>query len=241
MPLSYPPPDVYEKEYVYWPWGKLIGAVAALVAELAPQGGSVLDYMCGTGYLLNRVALLRPDLHLIGCSSDPDYIAYGRGMYPQIELAHADAVTFRPPSPVDVAVCTGGIHHLTVECRRPFLTRVMRALGPAGWFVVGEEVLSSHTDELARRHAVMELSGALLRHSIDSGAPPEVLEAGLAVLEADLLQRGEYKLTEEELRCLLQEHINVVSVQRCWPDDPSLLYGDRIVLCGPASAAGARS
>jgi SAM-dependent methyltransferase len=240
MRSSLPPPDVYEKEYIYWPWGKLIETVSTLVVDLAPQHGLVVDYMCGTGYLLSKVAEARPDLRLVGCSLDSDYIDYGLTRYSRIELFKADAVSYVAPAPVDIAICTAGIHHLPTGRLHSFLRNVVQALRAGGWFVIGEEVLSPFRDETSRRHATLELNSALLRHSIANGAPEDVLEAGIALLQADILLRGEFKLTDQGLRDLLEAHIKIASTQRLWPDDPTAQYGDRIFLCGPKSNGGSR-
>ena len=61
-----PPPDTYELEYFFWPWGRLLEEVAEYVINKAPQEGFVLDYMCGTGFLLHHIGIRRSDLILAG-------------------------------------------------------------------------------------------------------------------------------------------------------------------------------
>lgn len=239
MPLDYLDPNIYEMEYVYWPWGDLIEAVVRLVTRLAPPHGCVLDYMCGTGYLLGQIARSRSDLRLIGCSlGRQDYIAYGVDKYPQTELFHADALAFVPRVVPNLITCTGGLHHLRPEDRHAFLSKVTAELEPGGWLIVGEEVLSPYVDEGSRRAAALELNSDVLRYSIAHDAPVEVLQAGVDVLRGDLLQLDEYKLTEEGLRNLLDSFIPIAAVERTWPPDSALLYGDRVILCGPKPDCG---
>lgn len=38
-----PEPLVYEQEYVYWPWGKLLGVAADWVEAHAPRSAVVVD------------------------------------------------------------------------------------------------------------------------------------------------------------------------------------------------------
>lgn len=47
-----PDPDVYEQEYTFLPWGRLIDEVVVYVSGNARKDGAVLDLMCGPGYLL---------------------------------------------------------------------------------------------------------------------------------------------------------------------------------------------
>lgn len=234
MQLDYPSPETYEKEYIYWPWGRLIESAIKLAVKLAPPNGCVLDYMCGTGYLLGQLANKRQDLNLVGCSlGRADYITYGIDKYPRVRLFHADALTFAPLEAADVVICTGGIHHLRSEDRDPFLSKITSEIRPGGWLIIGEEVLSPHTDELMRRAAVAELHSDLLRYSITSKAPAEILQVSLDLFRADLFELGEYKLTEANLRTLIQSHISIAALERVWPSDPVSLYGDRLFLCGP--------
>src|SRR5437870_4892471 len=86
-----PPPDIYEAEYKFWPWGRLLAEAAACAISTAPRDGHVVDYMCGTGYLLNLIQSKRPDLSLEGWDILQSYIEYGRRRYPNVVLHCGDA------------------------------------------------------------------------------------------------------------------------------------------------------
>jgi 2-polyprenyl-3-methyl-5-hydroxy-6-metoxy-1,4-benzoquinol methylase len=62
-----PDPELYEQEFDYWPWGNLLQQITEWTVANAPTATSILDYMCGTGYLLNSISALRKDLSVTGC------------------------------------------------------------------------------------------------------------------------------------------------------------------------------
>lgn len=51
-----PKSEVYEQEFEFMPWGTLIDKILTTVQNKAPKNGSVLDLMCGPGYLLGEIA-----------------------------------------------------------------------------------------------------------------------------------------------------------------------------------------
>ena len=110
-----PEPAVYELEYQFWPWGRLLARVASWVHSHAPQNGVIVDYMCGTGYLLNDLLARRSDLQAAGCSITESYIDYARMRYPRIHVSLCDAMIFEPISSPDIILCTAGLHHLARE------------------------------------------------------------------------------------------------------------------------------
>src|SRR5882724_10331556 len=79
-----PSPEVYEAEYLYWPWGKLINWCAEWVVRSISDGGTVFDYMCGTGYLLALIQKKRPDLQLFGCDIEPPFVDYAHRNYGKV-------------------------------------------------------------------------------------------------------------------------------------------------------------
>ena len=233
--VKLPAPDIYEKEYSFWPWGELIESVARLVASHASPHARIVDYMCGTGYLLNRISEIRDDLSLEGCDIDPRYVAYGTRRYPSIFLHHADALRFVPERTPEIAICTAGIHHLARPEQRDFVAKVSSELPANGWFVVGEELIEEWGSERERRRAIVELTSALLKHAIERDSPGNILEAATDVLANDLLERGEYKLSEKRLNTLLCSHFEVIEVHRLWRATSSG-GGDALFICQPQSS-----
>jgi hypothetical protein len=192
--------------------------------------------MCGTGYLLGQLSLKRPDLQLFGCSLEPaQYLIFGRDKYPGISLTHADALEFGCPTTPDVAVCTGGIHHLKIQDRDAFVRKVAQDLRIGGWFLVGEPVIEPYATEIERRLAAIMLNTELMRYAVARQAPRELLDTTVNLLRADLFEEGESKLTETALRDLLARHFPVAEFFRVWPKD-NQRFGDRLLVCGPSSA-----
>ena len=92
-----PGPATYEEEYDYFPWGQLLKQAEERICMAARPNATILDYMCGTGYLLSRVSRRRPDLHLFGCSLIEQYIEYGAQRYSGVTLACCDVFDYVPP------------------------------------------------------------------------------------------------------------------------------------------------
>jgi SAM-dependent methyltransferase len=225
-----PPPGVYEQEFAYWPWGGLLEQAAELVAGFAPRDAYVIDYMCGTGFLLERIRVRRPDLALEGCDTSATYVHFARERYPRVHVACADARELRPPRSPAIVVCTAGLHHLDRHDQPQFIAKVAAELQPGGYFVIGEELIGGFRDERERRRAVIGMCSALLEYIVDAGAPVSVIEAATDVLCNDLLERGEYKVSEAGLRALLKGTFVIDTFDRIWPSETSP-FGDVLIAC----------
>ena len=225
-----PEPSVYELEYNYWPWGKLLSSLVERIKFGLPKGSKVCDYMCGTGFLLNSVSQARPDLHLVGCSLDASYIAYGKRKYPQINIEFADALKWKPLTPQDTIICTAGLHHLDRASQPRFISKVASELSQGAFFFLGEELITAYNTEEERRAAVNALFSRLIRHLTDIKAPDNVVQAAFDVFDNDLSERGEYKISYGEMTRLLGTHFSIESVEHFWPPDDSLM-GDFLFVC----------
>jgi SAM-dependent methyltransferase len=224
-----PTPEIYELEYAYFAWGMLLRSAAEHVAREAPAGAKVVDYMCGTGYLLGCIHARRPDLRLAGCSLDPrSYVSYGSSRFPAIEIRYQDALEYTVPERPDVVICTGGLHHLPRSMQPRFVTKVASELPPAGLFVVGEELIGAYRTEAERKRRALEMNLQLLDGLLDREAPAEVLDAACELLGNDLLERGEYKISMDELAALLAPHFTTEAIESFWPSGPTI--GDVLLL-----------
>jgi hypothetical protein len=226
-----PEPDVYEQEYTFWPWGTLLDRVTEWVSQNAPRDCHIVDYMCGTGYLLNAIHTRRPDLSTEGWDISSSYISYGRLRYPQIGLHEGDALEAELVGAPRLVLCTAGIHHLTADEKKIFLEKVASELPNEGWFIVGEEVLSYFSSERERREKVIELHTALMQFSILHDAPVPVIEAACNVLANDMLQRGEFKISLHILKELLATYFCIEDVKMIWPATMDLVFGDSVLVC----------
>jgi SAM-dependent methyltransferase len=225
-----PDPAVYEQEYKFWPWGGLLATAAAWLKANAPPNGHVIDYMCGTGFLLNRIAELRPDLTMVGCDISQEYVDYANRQYPAIDVRCADALHFVPQETPGVVICTAGLHHLVRSRQDEFIRKVAIELASGSIFVLGEEVIRDFQTEGQRRAAALEMGHGLLSYALNSDAPNDVLAAAIDVLGNDLLERGEYKLSDRMIRAMLQPAFELLSVNWIWGSE-SIDYGDLLYFC----------
>jgi len=225
-----PSPEVYEQEYQYWPWGTLIDKTAELIQQKAGYSSFILEYMCGTGYLLNEISGRRPDLQLSGCSLTPEYIDYAHNKYPQLRIVLQDALLYKPIGPPDVVICTAGLHHLTRRNQKLFIEKIASELASGKLFLLGEEVIRPYADEQDRKLSVLELWTSLITFSVRRGATEQVIRAAGTAMTNDLFELGEYKLCLRDLVSLVRPYFLIETVEKTWYDS-SLQYGDVLLVC----------
>lgn len=223
-------PAIYEGEYSFWPWARVIDAAVSWIEANAPREALIVDYMCGTGYLLHRAKTARPDLRCFGCDLDSAFISYGRQRYSGVELAAGSALDYEPPGPLDVIVCTGGLHHLPRTRRGEFLAKCGAELAPAGAALIGEEVIAPHDGTASRRSAVLHLYSAILAHMIGAGAPPEILDSAVTAMRKEFSEEGTSKDSRAGMIRMLERDLAVESLRQTWPDE-ECQFGDFFFVC----------
>ncbi len=230
-----PAPDIYEEEYKYLPWGRLIDWVVDWVAECVGADSGVLDYMCGTGYLLRQLRHVRPLLRLAGCDLSAAYIEYGAGRCSDALFAACDAFEYAPPFQPDIVTCTAGIHHLPFHDQAVFLDKLADELRPDGYLILGEILVRDDSRPEMRQRSVIELGAAVLQYAVGQSAPAGVLGAGMQVMENDLLLRGEYKRSLASLSEIVGQRFHVREVVHTWPtgESASEEFGDFVFVCSP--------
>jgi len=225
------PPDaqLYEREYEFWPWGRLINFVVGWIEKNAASNAHILDYMCGTGFLLNELANRRPDLFCYGCSLTPEYISYAQQFYPLIEVVLCDARDYRPAKDPDIVICTAGIHHLPWDSQHRFVEKVANEISTGKIFLVGEELIRDFKDEKARRLSVIEMISAVMNYMSERDATSEIITTAADVLKADLAGQ-EYKIDMSATIEMLSPHFDIEEQHRVWPDAETG-YGDYVFVC----------
>lgn len=227
-----PPPDIYEQEYLFWPWGSLLDEVTNYVVNNAPVKGVILDYMCGTGFLLNRIGLQRPDLVVGGCTLEPkSYVEYANKKYPEANVVFKDAFDFRPFTRPDIITCTAGIHHLSRNLQANFIQKTAKELQKKGLFLIGEEVIRDYSGEVERRLSTLELFEALTEIAINKNAPDEVIKAAIDMFSNDIFENGEYKCSLIQLQELISPYFEVIHTKWIWPAQDSPNFGDIFLVC----------
>lgn len=232
-----PDPDVYEQEYTFLPWGKLIDEVVVHVSQNARRDGAVLDLMCGPGYLLGQIQDRRPDLRFFGVDLDEKYLAYARTAQPHVTFKKADVLgrldgitrQLGGRRTFDVVTCTAGIHHLPDESQVTMLKRIRGLVGRGGFAVIGDPHIGDYSDERERLLAGAELGYHTLTYAIKRGASKRVIDAAVDVLRNDVLQ-VEWKTSPGEQLARLESVFGHVSPRKTWPDFDSR-YGDYYYVC----------
>lgn len=225
-----PGPDVYEQEYDYWPWGKLLKEATRLVAENAPPSSFIVDYMCGTGFLLRKILSKRNDLSAIGCDIRKSYVDYARTTYPAAQFVRADARTYKPQRRPDFVICTAGLHHLDRRDQPRFIAKVADELPLGGFLLLGEEVIRDYRSESERKRATLELFSELMRFLDGKKTPEAVVQAAADMLVNDWCARGEYKTSRIALERMLRPFFKVISARQIWPPHRRE-FGDWLFLC----------
>ncbi len=224
-----PKSEVYEQEFEFMPWGTLIDKILATIQNEAPKNGSVLDLMCGPGYLLGEIAKRRPDLTLEGTDISDEFIQHAERKYPDISFQVADVLSWTPSKKYDVVLCTGGIHHLPYDRQAPFLETIPALLNPNGFAVFADPYVDDFSNELERKQSAAKLGYEYMVATMKNGANDEIVKATVDILYNDVMG-FEYKTSLKKLEPVFKRLFSNVEIDKTWPESKSE-YGDYIVLC----------
>ncbi len=225
-----PGPEVYEQEYVFWPWGHLLEEACQWVATHASPSAHIVDYMCGTGFLLSEIISKRRDLSGLGCDISKAFMDYAQTKYPSVTFVTGDARALDPTDRPDIVLCTAGLHHLKRDDQPRFIKKVSRELPRSGYFLVGEELIGSYRSESERKRAVLEMFSGLMRYLDRMKTPEAVVEAAADMLVNEWCGRGEYKTSRLELEKMLGGHFKIVAARKIWPKR-RVQFGDWLFVC----------
>ena len=228
MPDILPSPGTYERELKFMPYKKSLETVLDKVANDAKKEATVLDLMCGPGYLLGQLQSRRPDLNLRGVDIDPSFIEHGRGKYSGIDFELADVRTWQAPESYDVVLCTGALHHLPYEDQEEFIEHMAGMMHSEGFGILSDCYIGhwgDYENEIQRKLAAAQLGHAYLRETIANGAPDDVVEAAANILTNDVMGR-EFKTTVYRRLPILQKVFGKDNVEttRVWPSRPYYEY-----------------
>jgi len=121
-------------------WARYLAVTAEHTIERLSLAGDarVLDVGCGTGALLERLALAFPRARLTGIEPVPEMREQARGRLPaEVDLcaARAQRLPFTG-SVFDAVVCTSVLHHLPAGAAAGAVLEMSRVLRPGGQVVV---------------------------------------------------------------------------------------------------------
>lgn len=224
-----PPPEIYEREYKYWPWGSLINWIAGWIGKSAPFNAFIFDYMCGTGHLLSILQQLRSDVRLAGCDIHYPFVNFANRTRPRIAISHADALAFGLKERPDIITCTAGLHHLTFNDQEIFVSKLANECDKETFVLIGEEAIGEANNEQSRKLGALRLASELIVYGIKRDWPNEMIDAAVEVLKNDILLRGEYKRAAGEWKRLLEPNFKILESHWTWVAPSG--GGDIVLVC----------
>jgi 2-polyprenyl-3-methyl-5-hydroxy-6-metoxy-1,4-benzoquinol methylase len=227
--IDLPPPDIYEQELIYIPYKKSLEKVLSIVSARTPVNGTVLDLMCGPGYLLSQIADVRSDLSLTGVDLDEDYIDYARRNHSGINFQVGDVLHWNPLQQFDVVLCTGSIHHVPYEKQANAIAAISKHTTPEGLSIISDCYINDYSNENERKQAAAKLGFEYLIETIKNGAPTEVIAATADILHNDVMM-NEFKTSVKKRFNAFEQYFSNVQIFKTWPEHDSQ-YGDYIMVC----------
>ena len=227
--MKFPKPEIYEQFFEFTPWGILIDKVISIILNEVPQNSTVLDIMCGTGYLLNEVNKRRNDLILEGLDLNNDFIKYAEHKYSSISFHVADIVAWETPKTYDLVLCTGGLHHLSPDKREIVLNKISHLLKAEGLAIFADPYIDDFTSESERKQAAAKIGYEYLRSALLKGPTNEIIEATIEILQNDVLEL-EFKTSLIKMIPVFHKYFKQVQANKTWQENESE-FGDYYIIC----------
>lgn len=205
------------------PWGILITEILELVKK-TPENGTVLDLMCGPGYLLQKIKELRPDLKLTGVDMEPQFMDFARKKYKGIYFVTADTSNWDTNETYNLILVTGGVHHLPYEKQESFISKVSKLLHPDGLAIIADPYINDYTNEEERKIGAAKLGYEYLVASMKNGADTDIQKACMSIMENDVLGI-EFKNSINQFKPVLEKYFSAVQMHKTWPAEETQ-YGD---------------
>ncbi len=224
-----PESEVYEQSLQYWPYKDSLQAVIDRACKDAPENATLLDVMCGPGYLLGKIAEKRPDLKLTGVDIDDRYIEHGRKTYPTAEFIKGDVLNWQPDELFDMVLCTGSLHHVSYEEQEQALANMASMAKPGGLVIISDAYVDDYENETERKQAAAKLGYEYLRVTIDNKAPDQIVEWTVDILWNDVLKH-EFKTSINKRLPVFNKYFAETDTIKTWPEFESG-YGDYIHIC----------
>ncbi|MFA6383190.1 MAG: class I SAM-dependent methyltransferase [Parcubacteria group bacterium] len=224
-----PDSKIYEQELEYWPYKASWHKVLDYICQNTPENGSLLDLMCGPGYLLGKIAEKRGDIELKGMDVDERYVSYAKEKYPKIDFDLGDIFLWKPEKQFDAVVCTGSLHHIPYDQQEDAVKRMASMVKPEGFVLISDCYIDDYSNETKRKLAAAKLGHEYLKGTIENGAPDPVIEPCIEILWNDVLMK-EFKTSTKKRLPIFEKYFQKVETLKTWPNFESE-YGDYISIC----------
>lgn len=221
-----PDSKIYEQELEYMPYKDSLKNVLDYICENAPLNGTLLDMMCGPGYLLGQIVLRRTDLKLKGVDFDERYINHSKEKYPEIKFELGDVLSWESKEPFDVVICTGSLHHVPYEQQEKAVERMASIVKSEGFVIISDCYVDDYSNETERKLAAAKLGYEYLRETIQNEAPRKVVKETAEILENDVMMT-EFKTSLNKRLPIFNKFFRTIQTVKTWPRLESE-YGDYI-------------
>jgi ubiquinone/menaquinone biosynthesis C-methylase UbiE len=219
-----PTAETYDKEFKYMPWGQLVREIQQIVIDNVPEGGRVLDLLCGTGYLIADIKKKRADIEFVGVDLEDSYIRYAQEQYPGIEFIVADALEWESDQKFNAVLCTGGLHHVPYDKQGILIQKIAAHTKENGFAIVADPYIDNYESESERKIAAAKLGYQYLVATIQNGAPDDVIEATVNLIPNDVML-VEFKSSLKKIEPLFHKSFQNVEKHKTWPLE-QVEYGD---------------
>lgn len=224
-----PDSKIYEQELRYMPYRDSLQKVLDYICKNAPANGTLLDLMCGPGYLLGKIASKRKDLKLNGVDIDKRYINFSRKKYPRIDFEMGNVLSWKSKELFDVVICTGSLHHIPYNQQKNAVKKMASLVKPEGFAIISDCYVDDYSNETERKLAAAKLGYEYLRETIQNGANQQVIESTIDILWNDVLIK-EFKISLKKRLPIFERIFGRVETLKTWPKFKSE-YGDYISIC----------
>jgi len=224
-----PDSKIYEQELRYWPYKASWQKVLEYICQNTPKNGSLLDLMCGPGYLLGKIAKKRKDLILKGMDIDKRYIGFARKKYPRIDFELGNILSWKSKEKYDAVVCTGSLHHVPYNQQENAVKKMAAMVKPGGFVLISDCYVDDYSNETERKIAAAKLGYEYLKGTIQNGAPQPVIEPCVDILWNDVFMK-EFKTSTKKRLPIFKKIFSNVRTFKTWPTSKSE-YGDYISIC----------
>lgn len=226
---EFPNSNIYESFFKVTPWGILIREIISVIQKNASSNSTILDLMCGTGYLLNEIQKERKDLILEGIDLNDEYIKYAQENYHSIKFQTANALTWTTDRKFDVILCTGGLHHLQNDEKESFVKKIYQLIKSNGFAIIADPYIDDYSNEIDRKKAAAKLGYEYLNYAIEKNASDKTIEATLDILYNDVLL-FEFKTSIKKIEPILKKCFQSIEVKKVWQTNDTE-FGDYYIIC----------
>jgi len=224
-----PESKIYEQELIYMPYKKSLKKVLDIICSQAPAKGSLLDLMCGPGYLLGQISKKRKDLFLYGVDSDKRYVTFSKEKYPKINFETGEILSWKSKQLFDIVICTGSLHHIPYKKQAQAVKKMASIMKPNGFCIISDAHIDNHSNEKERKIAAAKLGYEYLIETVKNGAPKKVIIETINILHNDVMM-DEFKTSLKKRMPVYKKYFGNVELFKTWPKTDSQ-YGDYIVIC----------